>query len=240
MKGKALRRALASSDALRINTEKDVPLIVTTTELITPTIAKEILKNNKKNRPVNWHKVEEYAATMREGRWRLHDQGIMLDTDGNVLTGQKRLWAIINADVNIYMRVSRGNPPDTAHIIDRGVPQSARDLAARDTGRMHSPTEASLARAILALNGNLKPSADDIAAVLLRYAAPLTTAMTQTRGTRNNAGTLDDPGRDDQESDEGFLHHLATVPILVDQLRTALLPRTAAECGAAAPPFPSH
>ena len=167
LKGKALRRALETTDVLRVNA--DVPLIVTTTELITPTIAKDMLRRNPHNRPINWSKVEEYAETMRVGRWRLHDQGIMLDTADNVLTGQKRLWAVIKAGVNVYMRISRGNPPETAAVIDRGVPQSSRDLAARETGRLHSPTEASLARAILVLRGNLKPSADVIAAVLLGF-----------------------------------------------------------------------
>jgi hypothetical protein len=228
MKGKALRRAL-QVDALRVNAEH-VPLIVTTTELITPDVAKDMLKRNTKNRPVNWRKVEEYAAIMRAGRWRLHDQGIMLDVEGNVLTGQKRLWAIIQADVNIYMRVSRGNPADTAHIIDRGVPQSARDLAARETGRVHSPTEASLARAILALDGNLKPSGDELAAVLHDRSTQLAQALAQTRGTKKTRELLMILAVLLVEQGEAFATSITQVPILVDRLRAALLPRTAAEC----------
>ena len=230
MKGKALRRALHSTDALRVNAEKAVPLIITTTELVTPDIAKEMLRRNSKNRPVNWHKVEEYAAIMREGRWRLHDQGIMLDGDGNILTGQKRLWAVIKAGVNIYMRVSRGNPADTAHLIDRGVPQSSRDLAARETGRTHSPTEASLTRAIAVLQGNLKPSPDQIAVLLAHYAQPLTVALAQTRGSRKTREVLMILAALIVQHGDEFSRHITSVPILADQLRAALLPRTAAEC----------
>jgi hypothetical protein len=228
LKGKALRRALDSADALRVNA--NVPLIVTTTELITPEIAKDMLRRNPHNRPINWSKVEEYAETMRAGRWRLHDQGIMLDTADNVLTGQKRLWAVIKAGANVYMRISRGNPPETAAVIDRGVPQSARDLAARETGRLHSPTEASLARAILVLRGNLKPSADVIAAVLLEYTRPMAAALAATRGSRKSRELLMIVAAMLQQHPEEVTQRITAVPILVDQLQAALLPRTAAEC----------
>jgi hypothetical protein len=229
LKGKALRRAL-QADPLRVNVSAEVPLIVTTTELISPDMAKEILTHNHKNRPVNWRKVEEYAVIMREGRWRLHDQGIMLDTEGNVLTGQKRLWAIIKAGVNIYMRVSRGNPSETAQLIDRGVPQSSRDLASRETGRMHSPMESSLARAILVLRGNLKPSSDDVAAVLLEFVASMATLLAQTRGSRKSRELLMVMAALLVHHQDDVASYITHLPILVDQLRAALLPRTANEC----------
>jgi hypothetical protein len=230
MKGKALRRALASTDALRINAETAVPLIVTTTELLTPDSAKAMLQRNTKNRPINWKKVEEYAETMRAGRWRLHDQGVMLDTDNNILTGQKRLWAVIKAGVNIYMRISRGNPAETASLIDRGVPQSARDLAARETGRMHSPTEASLGRAMLVLHGNLKPSVDELAAILHEHEAPLRTVMAMSRGSRKSRELLMVIAALMVHQRDDLAERMPRVPILIDQLRTALLPRTATEC----------
>jgi hypothetical protein len=228
MKGKALRRALASTDALRVNA--NVPLIITTTELITPDSAKTMLQRNTKNRPINWRKVEEYAETMRAGRWRLHDQGVMLDTAENVLTGQKRLWAVIKAGVNIYMRVSRGNPPDAATVIDRGVPQSARDLAARETGRLHSPTEASLARAMLVLRGDLRPSPDALATVLLEFATPLAVVLAATRGSRKSRELLMIVAALLMHHRDEIGQRMASVPILVDQLQAALLPRTASEC----------
>jgi hypothetical protein len=227
MKGKALRRALETTDALRVNAA--VPLIVTTTELITPEIAKDMLRRNAKNRPVNWHKVEEYAAVMHAGRWQLHDQGIMLDVDNNILTGQKRLWAVIKAGINVYMRVSRGNPADTAHVIDRGVPQSSRDLAARETGRAHSPVEASIGRAMLVLRGELKPSPDAIATVLRDQASALATVLALTRGSRKSRELLMILAALLVERSD-MRQYMASVPILVDQLTAALAPRTAAEC----------
>jgi hypothetical protein len=125
-----------------------------------------MLQHNKLNRPINWRRVEEYADVMAHGKWKLHAQGIILDVDGNVLTGQKRLWAVIYSGVSVHMRVSRGNPADTAALIDRGTPQTARDLASRQSGRKHSPIEAAIARAALALAGNSRPSTDDLAAAI--------------------------------------------------------------------------
>lgn len=227
MKGKALRRAL-QTDAVRVNAP--VPLITDTTELVTPESAKAMLQRNHHNRPINWRKVEEYAAIMRAGDWRVHGQGIMLDADDNILTGQKRLWAVIKAGVNVYFRVSRGNPANTAPLIDRGIPQSSRDLAARQTGRIHSPTEASIARAIAVLREQLKPSSDDLAAILLEFAAALAVVISASRGTKKTREVLMILAVLVVQFGEDAGHRIADVPLWVDQLRVDLLPRTAAEC----------
>lgn len=161
---KALRRASETSDAVRINA--DVPLIVDKTELITADYAQEILNHNKNNRPVNWKQVEEYAAMMKSGEFKLTAQGIVIDKNGNLLTGQTRLWAVILSGCSVYMRVSRGNSPETGRLLDRGRQQSARDLASRDTEKKHAPTEASIARGVCALNGNMKPTKDELATVI--------------------------------------------------------------------------
>jgi len=228
MKGKALRRALETHDALRVNAS--VPLIVTTTELMTPDLAKTMLAKNRKNRPVNWRKVDEFAEQMRCGEWRLHDQGIMLDTEDNILTGQKRLWAVIRSGVNIYMRVSRGNPPDTATVIDRGVPQSSRDLAARETGRKHSPTEVSVVRAMLVLSGCVKPSTDELAAALADQTGVLAIVLAQMQGMKKTREVLMVLAALIARFGDQASAHLTALPILVDQLQTRLAPRTAAEC----------
>lgn len=229
MKGKALRRAIQSSDAIRVNTES-VPLIVTTTELITPDTAKAMLTHNKKNRPINWRKVDDYAEIMRSGRWRLHDQGLMLDVNGNILTGQKRLWAVIKANVNVYMRVSRGNPSDTADVIDRGLPQSARDLAARETGRVHSPMEVSIARALSVLAGNLKPTSDDLSKTLTDKAHILAAMMSRTKGGKKTRAMLMVIAAMILEYGETCVERVVDLPLLADRLTADLLPRTPEEC----------
>ena len=188
LKGKALRRAVKTADAHRIT--ENIPLIHDKTELITPEIAEKMLRNNKSNRPINWNKVEEYRKAMEEGTWKFHAQGIILDDKGNILTGQKRLWAIIYSGAPQYMRVSRGSPPETANLIDRGTAQSSRDLASRQTERKHSPVEVSIVRAALALQGITKPSTDIIGDRLVKNEAVLKTIMEKTKGIKKTKDLL--------------------------------------------------
>lgn len=187
MKGKALRRALASQAAVRINSE--IPLIIDKTELITPGMAQEMLKHNDHNRPVNWKKVEEFADIMRNGKWKFHSQGIILDSKGNILTGQTRLWAIVYSDTSVYMRVSTGNPTESAEVLDRGRPQSSRDLATRKTERKHSPTENSIARAICVLRGT-KPTVDAVASVLVDRSDVIAAVLRETARDKKNKSVL--------------------------------------------------
>lgn len=227
---KAMRRALASADVVRVNT--NLPTITDKTELISPDDAKEMLKNNKNNRPVNWRKVEEYAAIMRRGEWKLHPQGIIFDPDGNILTGQTRLWAIIYADSAVYLRVSRGSPADTAFVIDRGRPQSARDLSTRKTERKHSPIESSIARCVCILLGNPKPAPDDIANVLVEKDVILATILKTTTGTKKDKAMLMILGAiafiAKDTSQAGMLAQKSRV--FGDQLESALVPYKADAC----------
>lgn len=182
LKGRALRRALETTDAVtRIGGPKDVPLIQDKLELITPEYANEMLLKNTRNRPINWREVEKLAEKMRAGNWVAHGQGIMLAANGDILTGQHRLWAVIYANCSVHMMVSRGNPPEAARVIDRGRVQSARDLASRETGRKHTPTEASIARAALALCGVTDPTTDEIATLLETASEQLAEMLTKTK-----------------------------------------------------------
>ena len=230
MKGRALRRALETTDIGRIG--GDVPLIVDTTELITPEVAYEMLLHNTANRPIQWPKVEEYAAIMKAGHWKLHAQGIILDTHGNVLTGQKRLWAVIYAGVSVYMRVSRGNPPDTARVIDRGTPQTARDLATRGTGTKHTAVEASLARALLVLKGRVRPSTDELADMIEANTPRATVLLRMTAGTRKTRPILMVMAALCAPTVEASRAEALAAQItdLAAELEVALQPRAAAEC----------
>lgn len=184
LKGKAFNRA---DDKHRF---EGIPLIHDETELITPEKAERMLKKNKNNRPINWNAVEQFRKSMVDGEWKFHSQGIILDEKGNILTGQKRLWAIIYAGIPQYMRISRGCPSDTANLIDRGKPQTSRDLASRQTERKHSPTEQSIVRAMLAFEGRLKPTVDEIGRGLVDHNVILSIAMKKSRGIKKTKSIL--------------------------------------------------
>lgn len=229
IKGKALKRALETNDAIRLN--GDVPLIVDKTELITPEIAQEMLKHNTNNRPINWKKVEEYAEAMKKGEWKLHSQGIIFDPSGNLLTGQKRLWAVVYSGTSVYMRVSRGCPADTVRILDRGTPQSDKDLAARETKRKHTQTEAAIARAILVLAGK-KPTTDSIADIMVSRAQDFELVLGETKGTKKTRSVLMVFAAMFSTSTDGSkLSILARhIEKLSDDLNKSLLPSNADEC----------
>jgi hypothetical protein len=224
-----MRRALETGDAIRVNA--DLPLITDRTEMITPEIAQEMLKHNRKNRPINWRKVEEYAEIMRAGHWKLHAQGIVLDRDGNILTGQKRLWAVIKSGIAVYFRVSRGNLPETATLLDRGTPQTARDLAARETERRHSPTESSIARAISVMTGVPRPSVDDLALIMTTYASVVQELLNQAHRTKKSRGVLMILAA--IAYDHGDLDRSKLLPQVADlavRLDEQLAPHTAEQC----------
>jgi hypothetical protein len=227
---KALRRAEKTKDSIRIG--GDVPLIVDTTELITPIVAQEMLKCNKANRPVNWNKVEEYSTIMKAGLWELHAQGVVFDADGHLLTGQKRLWAVVYSATPVYMRVSRGNPPSASRLLDRGTPQSARDLASRTTERKHSPVEASIARGVCVLDGTVRPSVDRLAEVISDQSGMVSELLAQIKGTKKTRSVvmiLSAICREASSLEQARLtvRHLDG---LCEALDRSLLPSTAKEC----------
>jgi hypothetical protein len=228
MKGKALRRVLMTKEIHRLAV--DIPLILDTTEMISPETAYEMLLKNKNNRPINWQKVEEYAGAMARGEWELHAQGIVLDTDGNVLTGQKRLWAVIYSAQTVAMRVSRGSPKTAARLLDRHTPQTARDLASRETGKKHSPTEASLARAILAIDGTLKPSVDDVARTIEKCSPAFESMLRAIHGTKRTRGVLMILAALVKTNNISPVGLVLQTEALVSRLEAALHPQTSSAC----------
>ena len=90
---------------------------------VTPEIAREWLeKNMKNNRPVLKATVHSYARQMRNGTWNLTHQGIAFDEDGNLIDGQHRLSAVVEANIPVMMNVTRNveRKPGEVFTIDMG------------------------------------------------------------------------------------------------------------------------
>ncbi|MBI5445870.1 MAG: hypothetical protein HY900_32220 [Deltaproteobacteria bacterium] len=92
---------------------------------VTPQLARQWLTKNTRNRHLSPALVRRYADALRAGQWVPHGQAIQFDESGNLLDGQHRLRAIVEADTSAEMMVVRG------------VPEVARDVI--DTGRRRSP-----------------------------------------------------------------------------------------------------
>lgn len=98
----------------------------TNIELITPFIAEKMLRNNKANRKLDRNTVKKYANDMEKGLWELSHQGIAFNKDGVLIDGQHRLNAIIMANKDVYIQVTR-DVPDGSYHIDRPRTRSLFD-----------------------------------------------------------------------------------------------------------------
>lgn len=101
----------------------------TTTELITPEIAFEMLKHNKSNRTISKSTVNFYADQMEKGEWKTTSQGIAIATDDRIIDGQHRLMAILKTKIPQTMIVTRGlNYSEVFSVYDTGKTRSAGDV----------------------------------------------------------------------------------------------------------------
>lgn len=95
---------------------------------ITPILAKDFLSKNTSNRLVHKGTVSLYASIMERGQWKLNGEGIVLDTNGNLLNGQHRLSAVIKCNKNIDFLVVSGVGSDSYTTFDTGKKRSAQDV----------------------------------------------------------------------------------------------------------------
>lgn len=132
--------------------------------LLTPEEAVRLLEYNNLNRPLDDRHVKRLAAQIIAGKWRFNGDTIKFSANGEILDGQHRLWAVVEAKM----------PIET--IIVKGVEKGA--FATIDT--LRKPRNGA---DILALNGATKHRAITSAAlqwllrwqrgVLEKYAAPI-------------------------------------------------------------------
>lgn len=100
---------------------------------VTPEMAREWLTYNMKGqRNVMRSTVHSYARQMRNGTWRLTHQGIAFDELGELIDGQHRLNAVIEANIPVKMNVTynvRRNPGEV-FTIDMGRKRTYANIVA--------------------------------------------------------------------------------------------------------------
>lgn len=94
---------------------------------ITPEMAAEILKCNTNNRHVHQKKVKELAELMRDGRFRLNGETIIVSRSGRLVDGQHRLLACVMSGVSIKVFVVMIDE-DHFDTIDIGVKRTPGDI----------------------------------------------------------------------------------------------------------------
>lgn len=114
---------------------KPAPSYVT----IDPDMAKRLLAQNKVNRNLRQHKINQYARDMAAGNWNLSNDAICIAPDSTLLNGQHRLNAVVKAGVPVTFLVIRNMPTDTMSTMDTGAARTAGDMFGRvGTGEKHA------------------------------------------------------------------------------------------------------
>ena len=78
--------------------------------LITPESAKELLKLNVSNRPLNKVTVDWYAKQMTNGQWTISGQTISISDKNTLIDGQHRLAALVKSGKEIMFNVAYNVP----------------------------------------------------------------------------------------------------------------------------------
>jgi hypothetical protein len=94
---------------------------------VTPQLAAEWLEQNENNRPITWNYVAQLARDIKAGRFPCTHQGIAFDTNGKLIDGQHRLWAILEADTPVRIRVFFNESPEYIAHIDGNRPRRAAE-----------------------------------------------------------------------------------------------------------------
>lgn len=100
--------------------------------LLTPSLAKELLSHNYVgNRRTRPSIIAKYAIEIKEGRWNSEVSNIqdplMISKDGELLNGQHRCHAVIEADTPIYIYVEKDVDVNIFKYLDDGEKRAAAD-----------------------------------------------------------------------------------------------------------------
>lgn len=109
---------------------------------VTPPLAARWIELNTHNRPLKQQFVTDLANRMLRGEWQLNGEAVKLSLTDQILDGQHRLWALVEAsqtdpDVHIETFVIFGLPPETQDSMDSGLKRSLADVLS-----MHGETGA--------------------------------------------------------------------------------------------------
>lgn len=94
---------------------------------LTPQVARMWLEQNVNNRNPKVHKINQYARDMEEGRWRLSGEAVKFDTDGRLIDGQNRCFAVVQSGATVPVFVVRGLEPGVQNVLDTGALRSTAD-----------------------------------------------------------------------------------------------------------------
>ena len=109
---------LTKTETKNLNMDKNLDIHV---QRIGPELAGQYIEGMSKNRNISQRDVESLARAMKQGLWR-EDAGdpIRLNSDGQMIDGQHRMWAIVESGCEFSFLVIRGIDNSTQMIMDTG------------------------------------------------------------------------------------------------------------------------
>ncbi|MFI7286430.1 hypothetical protein ACIBRY_07200 [Streptomyces anulatus] len=118
---------------------------------VTPELAERFLSQDSVNRRLDAGQVASLVETIRRNEWKLTHQGIAFDEAGDLLDGQHRLHAIVEAGIPVQMLVFNGLPREVFPVLDTGKRRSAADTLL-STGAKYLPLLSSTIRHVILFN----------------------------------------------------------------------------------------
>ena len=95
---------------------------------MTPEKAKQILvAKNRNNRSIKASNLKRLTTAIENGEWRLTNQGIAFDDQGNLIDGQHRLAAILQTGKTLPLLVGTNMDPRIFDCVDTGAARTAGD-----------------------------------------------------------------------------------------------------------------
>lgn len=108
---------------------------------LTPEVATELLERNGNNRPLSDAHVSRIANQIRVGKWKFNGDTIKIADTNDILDGQHRLWAVIEAKKPIDTIIVYGIEADAFATIDTlRKPRSGSDILALKGLRLYGTT----------------------------------------------------------------------------------------------------
>lgn len=106
----------------------DFHAVRSTVLLVTPAAAAAYLASQSGNRSVRRTNVSRMAKDMKEGRWRLNGEAIVIDETGHMIDGQHRCLACIAAETPFTTLVVTGVEREASTTLDLGSGRNLKDL----------------------------------------------------------------------------------------------------------------
>jgi hypothetical protein len=99
---------------------------------VTPDVAREWLEKNQRNRKLSKKHRNFLSSVMKAGDYLLNGETIIFDTDGILMDGQHRLYAVIESETAQDFLVVRGIVPEAFDTLDGGRARTTGEVLAME------------------------------------------------------------------------------------------------------------